>query len=385
MRTLSASSLVALLLGAIALPASAQVLTFAPELSGDLPEADSDALREALEEGLAADGRVDVIGIEDTADLLGDGAVCADAECAIAAGVASQAALGAAAEIYGEAEIYDYTIRIFRLSDGEVVGEAVGDCTFCPVAEAVESLRFTAEAALGDVAEIPAAVTPVVVEVAPPPAEEPEPTPEPEPPAEVAFVEGDIQVNISAEPDDAEIRVNGQLVGNGRVSLNLGPQRVEVVAIADGHSDAVESMQLTEAMRGPIFLRLGLAPEPQVVAEAPRNNPAPRNTPAPVDEATFNRMAVGGISAGVGALLLGGGIAALAFDGKTNCTSGAVSACPELYETTGLGIALTAIGGIGIGVGTGFMIRGARDNAAEAALNVVPARGGAMVRLGARF
>ena len=363
--------------------ATAQVLTFSTTIEGDLGDDDANAFRDALGEGLSTDARVELVDEAGTAELLGDGATCADADCAVAAGEAISASLGVRAEIYAEAEIYDFTIQIFDLNTGEeVIPAQMGDCTFCPVAEALDAFRLTAASAIDRVDEFPEP-TPDPNAVA-----EVEPDTEPEPEPETAeLIEGEIPIGISAVPEDAEIRVNGQIVGTGRANLTLAPQELEVVILADGHDEFTEAITLTEAMVGPVYLRAHLTREVQVVEAPPRRQAQNRDTAGP----SFNRRAVGGVMAGVGGASLVTGIALLAIDGNTNCASGAVTACPEIYETTGGGVALTALGGLAAGTGIGLIIStlggGDGDEAASRGRDVAvsPTRGGAVVNFGTRF
>lgn len=379
-----------LVFAALLLPSMAvgQVLTFETTIEGDLGAEDAQSFRDALGEGLSTDARVDLVDEEATGELLGDGAVCSDSDCAVAAGEATPAALGVHAEIYAEAEIYDFTIKIFDLNTGEeVIPAQMGDCTFCPVAEALDAFRLTAAAAIDRVDTFPEP-TPdpnAVAEVEPDPIEEPDPVEEP---VTAELIEGDIPIGVSAVPDNAEIRINGQIVGTGRANLTLAPQELDIVILADGHDEFTESITLTESMVGPIYLRAHLAPEVTVVEAPARRQPANRDNAGP----SFNRRAVGGVMAGVGGASLVTGIALLAIDGNTNCSSGAITACPEVYETTGGGVALTALGGLAAGTGIGLIlstIGGGDDGDDEATRNrdlaISPIRGGAAVHFGTRF
>lgn len=363
--------------------AAAQVVVLPLDIDGDLPPEDEALFVEALEAGLAADGRASVVGQDETAAELGDLAACADSSCAAEIGQTIPGQVAVRASVYAEAEIYDFTITIYDLNSGDSVTDQVGDCTFCPVAEAVDSFQFTAQAALGGVAPMPAATTPGADTVA---TTEPDPveSPDPVPAEDAALIEGDISFSVSAEPDDAEIRINGQLVGTGRADLDLAPQELDIVIIADGHSEYQEDVRLTETMVGPIFLRAQLAPEP-IVEQRPART---RNT----SESSFNRRSVGGVMAGVGGAAMIGGIVMLAIDGNSTCESGPLTACEEVYETTAGGVALSAVGAVATGIGLGFIITSfessdAGSDSAErgSTLSVRSSRRGAVVNWEARF
>ncbi len=362
---------------AVALPivlagahAAAQVAVFETQFEGELDDASQDALREALFNGLDADGRLDVLSEAETAELLGDAAACESVECAVEGAAGQPVSVGVIAEVYGEAEIYDFSVRIFRLDDGSELARQPGECTFCPIAEAVEVLRFTAESTLDSVPELPAPPAAVAETTTETTGTTDTPPPEPAAPA---FLPGDVRVVISTAPANAEIRVNGQIVGRGTATLDVAPQDLEIVARADRHADATDTLRV--AAGAPMQLRLVL----------PSESGASRAARSTGGDADFNRAAVGGITAGVGGAMLVGGIVALAFDGQTTCASGPVSACAELYETTGLGVALTALGGIGVGTGLGLLLSGRGDGAEATALDLAPSRSGAVVRLRARF
>ena len=82
----------------------------------------------------------------------------------------------------------------------------------------------------------------------------------------------------------------------------------------------------------------------------------------------------------------------LAVDGNSTCSEGPLSSCPTVIETTGGGIALTAIGALAAGTGTGLVLstlqrsRDADDgDQARSSFRLAPARGGAMLSFDTAF
>jgi hypothetical protein len=232
-----------------------------------------------------------------------------------------------------------------------------------------------------------------------------------------AFLVGEIPVSISAVPSTATITVNGAVVGTGRTELMLAPQTITIDVEAEGFSDYSEELTLRDSMRGPIFMRANLAavagvpvaaeaepcPECEVCAECaecevtecpevPELVCADGTEPVAPDRSNFNRRAVGGILAGTGAASLIGGIVLLAVDGDTTCSSGPLSACPDVFETTAGGAALSVVGGLAIGTGIGLIVgdggsndRSAAATSSRARVGFAPRRGGAVVSLSGSF
>ncbi len=362
-----------LLLCLVAAPAAAQVLTFTTAFDGELDEDGQAEMRQALQTGLEGDGRAPVVDEDATRDALGDGAECAEPTCAAIAGEQVPAQVAVHASVYAEAEIYDFVVTVFDANDGTVLVEQIGDCTFCPIAEALEAFRFTGEAALNAVSPLP---SPTLSDDAEPQV------------AAGAIRSGDLQFNVSVVPDDAEIRVNGQVVGTGRARLDVGPQELVITAISDGYDELEESVTVAAGMEGPIYLRVQLAPSVTVV-EVPTGRPARTHSDV---EPAFNRRSVGGVLIGTGVVGLAGGIAMLAVDGNSTCSEGPLSSCPTVIETTGGGIALTAIGALAAGTGTGLVLstlqrsRDADDgDQARSSFRLAPARGGAMLSFDTAF
>ncbi len=382
--------LLALTLILLAAPASAQILVLDTRFDGDLTTEDHEAFVDALEEGAARGAPGEVVGAQAVSGLVGtELSECGGGDCVIAIGLTTPASVAVSAEVYAEAEIYDFTIRVFNVNTGETIVTQTGDCTFCPIAEATESFGFTAEAALAAVDPMPEATRGAepepedpeeVVEAEPDPEENAEPEPE------SAFVAGDIRFNVSAIPEGAEVAINGVSQGEGRLGIDVAAQEFSVDISAEGYESYTEDVTLRESMVGPIFLRVVLTPDaPQVVAE-----PAPPRR-ARSGGPSFNSSAVGGSLIGLGLATAAGGIALLSLDGNTTCTDGLPEFCRDVWEFTAGGATMTAIGGIALGTGIGILIGGAGPGEAEAeeasrpSFSIAPRRNGASVRFSTQF
>lgn len=337
-RTVALHSLVPALLSLVlAAPAAAQVVILGTDFGGELTSQDEMAFRQALFDGLERADRAPVISEAATRTVAGETASCRDAACMAEVTAAVEASVVVTAEVYAEAEIYDYTVRFYDGATGALLSDQVGDCTFCPLAEAIETFSFTAEAGLASLPEVEAPA-PVVVEV-------------PEAPAEVAPT----TVAVLAVPNTSVITVDGVPVGaDGRYRDGFAPGAYEVEVAAPGHRPYQERVNVTEAMAGStIYLRVVLA---ENRAEQAVETVVSRTDAGPSTETLQRRRAMGGVAVGSGVALAAVGATLLAIDGNATCPTGTLDRCPSVYETTAGGAALLGIGGIGIGTGVGLLL-----------------------------
>jgi hypothetical protein len=339
-------------------PLNAQVIVLPVEFDGDLTAEDQSQFVSALENGISRGAPGEVVGAERSTAELGDLAACDGGDCILAIGLTVPASVAVITEVYAEAEIYDYTIRVFDLNTGETIVTQTGDCTFCPVAEATESLGFTAEAALGAVNPMPEPTRGSEPEPEDPLAVVVEPDPETEVVEPVPTYEaGEIRFNLSVVPDTAVITVNGFAQGEGRASLDMAPQDFAVGVTASGYQDYEEEITLRASMTGPIFLRVVMSPDAPIAAVVEPATPR-RTSGGPA----FNSAAVGGTLIGIGLATAAGGIALLALDGNTTCTDGPSELCRDVWEFTAGGATMTTLGGLALGTGLGVLIAGARSD-----------------------
>jgi hypothetical protein len=386
-----------LAVGALLLPvaASAQVLTFATQFTGEVPVADQKLFRDALAAEASSIWKGGAKTEAETAALLGAGAACSDASCATAAGAAVPASAAISARINDEAEIFDFTVSVFSAVDGKLLVKESGECTFCSMQEASVAFRATAKTALGKVGTLPTATAgkvvapapviaaapvvvpapkpaaPVVVVPAPKPAAPvvaaPAPAPKPAAPvaaapapkpalppvppvavaappaapapvAEVqkldAWMKGDKSVAIAATPAAASVQVNGQVVGSGAATIKAAPQKLEVTVTAPGYTSYTERLELLSASPG-LDLRIALASASAGGVD--------------LETRQFRRSA-GWVSTSLGIIGAISGIALLSRDGDPTC-AGASSQCAEVYDLGAAGGMLTTLGGIAFGTG----------------------------------
>ena len=371
-------------------PLNAQIVVLPVEFDGDLVAEDQSHFIEALESGISRGAPGDVLDAEASAEALGDLASCDGGDCIIAIGLTVPASVAVLTEVYAEAEIYDYTIRVFDLTSGETLVTQTGDCTFCPIAEATESLGFTAEAALGAVDPMPEPTRGSEPEPEDPLAVEPDPEevePEPETPGP-AFIEGDIRFNVSVVPETAVITINGVAQGEGRVSVDMAAQGFTIGVTDAGYQDYTDDITLRESMVGPIFLRVVMSPDAPIAAVIEPAPPRRTSSAGP----GFNTTAVGGTLIGVGLATAVGGITLLSLDGNTTCTDGPSELCRDVWEFTAGGATMTTLGGIALGTGIGVLIAGARsggddaeDQSALRRFSFAPGNGGGRVFFSTEF
>ena len=328
----------------LAAPASAQVVIVGTDFGGELDRSGQDQFRDALREGLQRAQRGPVMAETAAASRLGSVAACRESACMGDVGATLGAPLAVTASVYAEAEIYDFVVTVYDAQSGEELASQPGDCTFCPMAEAVESFTFTAEAALSGVdtpAPRVATTPPVIVEPA----------------------AGPTALSIATVPEDASILIDGEVAGSGRLREDFEPGTRTIAVTSDGYAPYEESVTISEEMAGDtIYLRVVLSADARTV-EVPVEVPVEIGEGLSAD-VLARRRAIGGVMLGVGVTAASVGIGLLAIDGRDTCETGPLSACPEVYNTTAGGGALTALGGIVAGTGAGLLLttRGDRSS-----------------------
>ena len=377
------ANLLALILCSLAAaPLHAQVVVMPIDFDGDLSADDQVPFQESLAGGVSRGAPGDVTSA-DGDEALTEYVGCRGGDCVMGIGLTIPTTVVVVTEVYAEAEIYDFTIRVYDANTGETVVTQTGDCTFCPVAEATESLGFTAEAALGAVDPMPEPTRGSEPVPEDPLAEtETETESETETEAGPAFEPGDIAFNVSVEPAEAAIAVNGAPQGSGRVSLDMAAQEFTITVTAEGFETYTEDVTLRESMVGPIFLRVVMTPDAPAVVVAPEPR---RSSSGP----GFNTTAVGAPLVGLGVASAVGGIILLSLDGDTTCSDGPPELCRDVWEFTAGGAAMTTIGGLALGTGIGILIAGSRSGGDEEAgsggLTFAPQRGGGQMLFSTQF
>ena len=356
-------SLATIAFATLATPVAAQVAVVGTDFAGELDAQDQADFRMALVQGLERAGRGTVIGEAALVTALDDAASCRAPDCMVTVGERVNASVGVTASVNAEADIYDYTVRVFDLSSGALLTEQVGDCTFCPVAEARESFAFTAEAALAGVAQMP-------IRGAAPVETEPE------------IVATTATVTVASFPEDAEVLLDGEtLEGEARFRQDLEEGTYVLEVRAEGYSPYREELRVRESMLGStVFVRIVLsrtAPERVVVERFTASDAAQSGIS---DEALSRRRAGGGVSIGTGLVLVAAGAVLLALDGQDTCATGARVRCPDVYDMMAGGVALMSVGAFGVGLGVGLLSTSGRragdQRESSPAVSLRPAGGG---------
>jgi hypothetical protein len=159
-----------------------------------------------------------------------------------------------------------------------------------------------------------------------------------------AWADGDRRLTVTATPDDAEIRVNGQRAGVGSTLLQVGPQRLRLEVAAQGYSSFGEDLDV-RADSPAVDLRVALSSSRSGGLDP---------------ETRVRRRATGWVMTGVGVLGAVAGSVLLSVDGDVACSTGPASSCPDVYSTLPGGASLIGIGTAAIGTGIGLIV-GAGD------------------------
>lgn len=151
-----------------------------------------------------------------------------------------------------------------------------------------------------------------------------------------------VRVAVYAEPSDARILVDGELVAEGRFvgALPPGAHRIEISRA--GYTTSIKEVQLDPG-DGALHLAVDLRPTSTTTVI-----PVGR-TGGFVDE--FDSDIAAWSFTGGGAVLAVAGIVLLALDGSETCAADAPGPCPEVFETT-------AAGGVLLGVGMAALTTG---------------------------
>ncbi len=362
--------------------ADAQILVLPSALDGELTDEQRSDLQQTLVDVIrevASDG-TEVLTESDLPEpsLASD---CESAACFVELGNARPMQAIVRATVYSAAEIYDVNVEVFAADSGERLDQEVTDCTFCLFEEASEAFGFAARSVLARVTlPDPTSGPPAAAATTTEPVADTQPE-QATSAAAPAWIAGDIEVVIQAQPASAEIRVNGSIAGRGTATLSVAPQTLQITLDALDH-EPLERPIVVSAADADSTIRSYFAMARQSGSGGGTSN----------DADSFNQRSVGGILMGTGVAVLVGGIVALTMDGNSSCSEGPLSACASIYETTGLGTALTVIGAASTGVGAAFFATAGSspDRAASASVprrrfTVLPTASGARVLVGGRF
>ena len=275
-----------------------------------------DRFRESLHAGLNSSAHYTVLTEGASRQRLGDDAdrlmACGDnASCLSEAAATSGARVGVAASVSEAGEIYTFTVDVYELETGAGLFYTDAECVLCTVDEALGSLRELGEAAAGAFPGSVAATTTLYIRV---------------------------------EPEDAAIWVNGDQLGEGALDLEAeagdyvlrvdlaGYQTVETeIHVAVGDDDKEITVRLREEEGG----------------TAGRSGGSLTGSDTTV---------LGSVFVGTGLVAAVTGIVLIAIDGNTTCSEGAIEDCPDIFETSAGGTALTVVGAATLTAGIFFLL-----------------------------
>lgn len=243
---------------------------------------------------------------------------CYTSDCLTKIGAALGAARGLSIEMSGEAEIYQWTAQLWDLQQGQMLASRSESCELCGNAEVARKFKTT----LKTVLETSAPQAGGVVAGG----------------ASDAAADTYPVLHVAVLPEDAEIYINDQRIGEGTVTVRLAPGTHDVRVHMEGHRDVIERVLVNEDTRGPIVLRVHLtSTNPLLVEGAGREGP--------IDRLGSTRTILGWTGVGVGVLAIGTGIYLTAIDGDPACDASVpLLACPDVYATAGAGLTMGVLG-----------------------------------------
>ncbi|MFP4598570.1 MAG: PEGA domain-containing protein [Persicimonas sp.] len=253
---------------------------------------------------------------------------CFTKDCLTKAGEATGAAAGMSVELSGEAEIYEWTVNVWDLRSGKKLTSEQGNCELCGRAEVQRTFESSIKSILAATAlperrrarrsEKPAAA---------------DQTDE----ADATSSDG-VELRISVVPSDAQIRINDQRAGEGKVERTIGPGSHEVQFRKEGYRGLNETVVIDENSDAPVVLRVHLSKTDPDAVRVPVGE-------GPIDRLGPKRTTYGWIGAGSGAVLLATGIVLTSMDGEAACGDGRpITECEEIYATGGAGMTLGVVG-----------------------------------------
>lgn len=311
------NSIVCLAIGVlvVALPIAAgaqdSVLVLETAFEGDLSESVQTRFRGGLHEELTNASARTIVTEDETRRALGEQAdrlmSCFETECLQELGTAADASHAVAANINESGQFYTYTIDVFDLATGENSWFGESDCALCTLDEAIQSFNNLAR----DAGVVLTAQGPVASGT-------------------------DLTLFIEAQPNDATIYVNGELRGEGEAEVPVTAGATHVIRVElEGYVTIERELDIEEGDEEDKLITVRLT-------EADEEGPVARRGGGAFDN--FDTTTVGSVLLGTGLVAAITGVVLLAMDGDTTCSDGEIQDCPNVFNTTAGGIALT-VGG----------------------------------------
>lgn len=299
----------------------------------------------AIKKGVEAGGRFEYIPASKARRTINPVARdCYTGDCLKKAGDDTNAEAGIRVRFSGEAQIYDWTIETYDLGTGELVTSDKGACELCGRAEVERTFLKSVTSTVGKTrvsSPAPAARKPTTSKK---PAARPDPTPAPDEQTGKTTAskptDGPIgaRVEISVQPPDAEIFLDGESLGTGDRSIQLEPGSYELRFSKEGYQGFKESILVQDQEAQTLTMRVHLSktdPDPVIV----------QSGGGIVDRLqSSDRVVYGTITAVTGAIVMTFGLLIATVDGEPACSDGAFRECPELWDTDGLAITSSIVG-----------------------------------------
>ncbi len=278
-------------------------------------------MRDALVRGLVQ-GELDVVAPREVAKAH-EPAPCNDRTCAQEIATAVEARYVISTHVVYRDKTYAFSLDAFDGQTGDLVASSSDRCSLCGAAEAKELLSKQASGIRVKLERLAV---------------------------------GPAQFDIATDPQGARVRVDGELVGETPLTVELVPGEHRIELSRDGYASIARTI---DAVRG-VREQLSEVLEPVVGTDV--------ETPAPPRSGRTLKIA-GASALGVGVGSLAAGIAFLVLDGaprESACSGPDVDAagnCRQVYTTLPHGAALTAVGIGLLGTGVGLLVAGLRRDA----------------------
>lgn len=348
-----------------------------------------DDVEAAVEIGVELEGKFDLIPTSRARrDINPVARDCYTGDCLRKAGEDTGAVAGIRIRFSGEAQIYDWTIETYDLRTGKLLVSDKGACELCGRAEVKRTFQRSVTTVVGKTRitsskPVATKTTKEEPKTTEPKTTEPE-TETSEPVDSGTTTLGEPQqgrqgarVEISVQPSDTEIFLEGESLGTGDRSIQLEPGSYELRFQREGYQGFKESVLVQDKEAETLTMRVHLSktdPDPVVV----------QSGGGLVDElSSSDRVVYGTISAVTGGVVLTIGLFLATLDGEPACGSGSYRECPDLWDTEGVAITSAVvgtgliIGGIGL-LAWDFLAGGmdeVDDKKSEEGVNVTPSVG----------
>lgn len=312
-------------------------------------------VEEAIESGVESTGRFEYIPAPKARSQINPVARdCYTGDCLKKAGDNTGAEAGIRVRFSGEAQIYDWTVETYDLRNGKLLVSDKGACELCGRAEVKRTFQKSVSSTVGKTrvsTPKPKAVATKPKPESEPTADEPDDDTAGKPSKPTTTVSGadegrtGARVEVSVQPPDTEIFLEGESLGTGDRSIELEPGSYQLRFAREGYQGFKESIMVQDQQAETLTMRVHLSktdPDPVVVESGG----------GLVDELQpSDRVVYGTISAATGAVILGIGLWLATLDGEPACGDGAYRECPDLWDTDGIAITSAV-------VGTGLIIGG---------------------------